>query len=57
MNFVRCAINELFMVRIVALGGDCDVSYRRRLAHIHVRNSPVNHVVVYNETRGHISRN
>ena len=32
MNFVRRAINELFMVRIVTLGGDCDVCYCRRLA-------------------------
>ena len=32
MNSVRHAINELFMVRIVTLGGDCDVCYCLRLA-------------------------
>ena len=33
MNFVRLVVNELiFMVRRVALGGDCDLCYCRRLA-------------------------
>ena len=32
INSVPRAINELFMVRIVALGGDCDVCYCLRLA-------------------------